>query len=213
MSGPAVTPVFLVDDHPMVREGLAHLLRASGFVVAGEAGTSQETLAHPGLALAPLVIVDLSLGDESGVELIKRLRLRGLFVLVYSMYEGAHVIRRALDAGAGGYVTKREAAQSLVEAVQAVRSGSRYLSARAEAALHEQVPCAGLSGQQRQLYRLLGQGLSNEQIAAHLGISVRTLESYCARIMDKLGVQGIKELRRQAIRNAAASDPGAGVNV
>ena len=206
MSVPAVPRLFLVDDHPLVRAGLAHLLQASGFVVAGEAGSSAETLAHPALATKPLVIVDLSLGDETGVDLIKCLRLRGLSVLVYSMHEGAQVIRNALEAGAGGYVTKREAAQSLAEAIRAVGAGSRYLSPRAAAAIEEPTPLDGLSGQQRQLYRLLGQGCANEEIARQLNISVRTLESYCARMIDKLGLQGVKELRQQAIRDARATE-------
>ena len=206
MSVPDTPAIFLVDDHPLVRAGLAHLLQASGFAVAGEAATSSETLSHPALATKPLVLVDLSLGDESGVDLIKRLRLRGVSVLVYSMHEGAQMIRGALDAGAGGYVTKREAAQSLAEALRAVAAGSRYLSPRAAAVLHEPSPLEGLSGQQRQLYRLLGQGCANEEIARQLNISVRTLESYCARVIDKLGVQGVKELRQQAIRDARATE-------
>jgi len=206
MSAPATPQLFLVDDHPLVRAGLAHLLQASGFTVSGEAGTASETLSHPALAMNPLVIVDLSLGDESGVDLIKRLRLRGLSVLVYSMHEGAHMIRNALDAGAGGYVTKREAAHSLAEAIRAVGAGSRYLSPRAAAAVQESTPLDGLSGQQRQLYRLLGQGCTNEEIARQLNISMRTLESYYVRVIDKLGAQGVKELRQQAIRDARATE-------
>jgi len=146
------------------------------------------------------------LGDESGIDLIKHLRLRGLLVLVYSMHEGPHMIRNALEAGAGGYVTKREAAHSLAEAIRAVSTGSRYLSPRAAAACHEANPLDGLSGQQRQLYRLLGQGCSNEEIARQLNISVRTLESYYVRVIDKLGVKGVKELRQQAIRDIRTTE-------
>ena len=206
MSLPDTPKLFLVDDHPLVRAGLAHLLQASGFAVAGEAATSSETLSHPALATSPLVIVDLALGDESGIDLIKHLRLRGLLVLVYSMHEGPHMIRNALEAGAGGYVTKREAAHSLAEAIRAVSTGSRYLSPRAAAACHEANPLDGLSGQQRQLYRLLGQGCSNEEIARQLNISVRTLESYYVRVIDKLGVKGVKELRQQAIRDIRTTE-------
>ena len=205
--------IFLVDDHPLVRAALAHLLAGAGFDPVGQAGGVQEALVHPALAASGLVVVDLALGDESGIELIKQLRARGLAVLVYSMHEGSNVIRRALNAGAGGYVTKREAAESLVAAIQAVRAGGRYLSPRVKAALRELTPVDALSGQQQQIYRLLGQGLSNEETARQLGISVRTLESYCARILDKLGLQGIKDLRRQAIRDAASSKPGAGADV
>ena len=213
MSESEAPRIFLVDDHPLVRTALAQLLAGAGFAPDGQAGSSAEALAHPALASSRLAVVDLALGEESGLDLIRKLRERGMAVLVYSMHESSTVIRRALAAGAGGYVTKREAAESLAAAIRAVLAGSRYLSPRAEAALQELTPLDGLSGQQQQIYRLLGQGASNEDIARQLGISVRTLESYCARILDKLGVQGIKDLRRQAIRDAGSSKPGAGADV
>ena len=209
MSGPDQPRLFLVDDHPLVRTALAQLLAGAGFDPAGQAGTSAEAVAHPALAASHLAVVDLALGEAGGIDLIRKLRARGQAVLVYSMHEESHVIRRALEAGAGGYVTKREAAESLATAIRAVLAGARYLSPRAEAALQELTPVDGLSGQQQQIYRLLGQGAANEDIARQLGISVRTLESYCVRIMDKLGTQGIKELRRRAIRAAVASGSGA----
>jgi DNA-binding NarL/FixJ family response regulator len=203
MSAEQKTSVFLVDDHPMVRAGLAQLLQSSGFTVLGEAGSGPETLAHPALSERPLVIVDLSLGEDSGIELIRRLCRLGIAVLVYSMHEGAQAIRHALEAGAGGYATKRDAAESLIDAVHTVHAGSRYLSPRAHAALQRASPVDAMSDRQREIFRLMGRGCSNEEIARHLGISVRTLESYCVRIMDKLGVQGTKELRQLAIREAA----------
>lgn len=205
--------IFLVDDHPLVRAALAQLLAGAGFALAGQAGSPSEALAHLALTASRLVVVDLALGEESGIGLIKELRVRGLAVLVYSMHEGSNVIQRALDAGAGGYVTKREAAESLVAGIRAVLGGARYLSPRAEAALREISPLDSLSGQQLQIYRLLGQGLSNEDIARQVGISVRTLESYCTRILDKLGVPGVKELRRQAICDAGVSGPGVGIDL
>ena len=152
----------------------------------------------------PLVIVDLSLGEESGVDLIGSLCRRGLAVLVYSMHEGAQAIRHALDAGAGGYVTKRDVAESLIEAVRALAAGASYRSPRVVAALQKARPREALSSQQREVFRLLGQGCANEDIAQRMDISVRTLESYCARIVDKLGLQGTKELRHLAIRDAGA---------
>ena len=209
MSETEAPRIFLVDDHPLVRAALAQLLAGAGFKPDGQAGDSAEALAHPALAASQLVVVDLALGEKSGIDLIKNLRARGLAVLVYSMHEGSTMIRRALEAGASGYVTKREAAESLAVAIRAVLAGTRYLSPRAEAALRESSSLDVLSGQQQQIYRLLGQGTSNEDIARQLGISVRTLESYCARILDKLGVQGIKDLRRQAIRDALGSGAGA----
>lgn len=208
MRDPERPRLFLVDDHPLVRSALEQLLAGAGFAPVGQASTPAEALAHPALAASRLAVVDLALGEENGFDLIRKLRARGLEVLVYSMHEGPNAIRRALDAGAGGYVTKREAAESLAVALRAVLAGTRYLSPRAEAALRELTPLDGLSGQQQQIFRLLGRGESNEAIARQLGISVRTLESYCARILDKLGLPGIKELRRRAIRDAVG--PGAG---
>ena len=136
------------------------------------------------------------------------LREQGLMVLAYSMHEGSNVIRRALEAGANGYVTKREPAQALLDAIAAVLAGQRHLSPRAAAVLKELSPLDALSGQQQQIYRHLGQGISNEGIAQRMNISVRTLESYFVRILDKLGLPGVKELRRQAIRDAVGTEPG-----
>lgn len=202
--------IFLVDDHPLVRSALAHLLAGAGYELAGQAGSCPETLAHPGLADSRLAVVDLALGEESGLELVKKLSSQGRSVLVYSMHEGSNVIRQALDAGAGGYVTKRESAQALLDGIRTVLAGGRYLSPRVQEIIKELEPLDGLSGQQQQIYRLFGRGLANEEIARQLGISVRTLESYCARIMDKLRLDGMKELRRQAIRDAGGSRPGTG---
>lgn len=201
--------IFLVDDHPLVRAALAQLLAGAGHALAGQAGSRSETLAHPGLAACRLVVVDLALGEESGIGLIQKLREQGRAVLVYSMHEGSNVIRRALDAGAAGYVTKREPAQALLDGIQAVLAGGRYLSPRVQEVFKDLGPRDVLSGQQQQIYRLFGRGLANEEIARQLDISVRTLESYCARIMDKLGLDGMKELRQQAIRDAGASGSGA----
>lgn len=202
------TGIFIVDDHPLVRSALEQLLTGAGYMLAGQAGNGPETLAHPALAASRLAVVDLALGDESGMDLIRRLREQGLMVLAYSMHEGSNVIRRALEAGANGYVTKREPAQALLDAIAAVLAGQRHLSPRAAAVLKELSPLDALSGQQQQIYRHLGQGISNEGIAQRMNISVRTLESYFVRILDKLGLPGVKELRRQAIRDAVGTEPG-----
>ena len=203
--------IFLVDDHPLVRAALMRLLEDAGFTVTGQAGKGTEALAHPGLSFSRLALVDLSLGEESGVDLIRRLRESGLLVLAYSMHEGSNVVRRTLEAGADGYVTKRESAEELLEAIADVLAGRRHLSPRVAAVLKEPGPLETLSGQQRQIYHLLGQGFSNEKIAQQLGISGRTLESYFVRILDKLSEPGVKELRRRAIGDAVGSDPGADI--
>ena len=145
--------VFLVDDHPLVRQGLASLLTQAGFTVSGEADSAQAMLAHPGLASAQVLILDLTLGQSSGLALIPALCRRGLRVVVYSLNEDAPSLRRALVAGAAGYVTKTEAAQSLIEAIRMVLAGGSYLSPRAADALDP-----NLSQRQQQSYDRLGLG-------------------------------------------------------
>lgn len=202
--------VFLVDDHPLVRQGLTAVLAQAGFTVCGEAGNGSETLHHPQLASADVAILDLALGEENGVDLIAALRERGIRVLVYTMYEEPSRVTGALAAGAGGYVTKREVGQYLVEAVHEVLAGKLYVSPRAASGLANQaakrcVDDVSLSEQQRHVYRLLGEGASADEIAAELQLSPRTVESYCARMIEKLGLTGMKELRRQAIADRLSS--------
>lgn len=195
----ARSTVFLVDDHPLVRQGLSLLLSQSGFVVSGEADSREATLAHPALGTTQVVVLDLTLDHATGLDLIPVLCRRGLRVVVYSMHEDPVLVQRALAAGAMGYVTKREAAQSLPAAVRTVVSGGTSISPRAAAALAQHAAAPELSRQQQQLFELLGQGCTTEEIAARLHVSPRTVETYCTRLMDKLGVNGMKELRRQAI--------------
>ncbi|HPM81124.1 MAG TPA: response regulator transcription factor [Candidatus Anammoximicrobium sp.] len=201
---PPARHVFLVDDHPLVRQGLAAVLSQAGFAVCGEANNGTETLQHAQLASADLAIVDLALGEENGADLIAALRARGIRVLVYTMHEEPSRVTGALAAGAAGYVTKREVAQYLVEAVREVLAGELYVSPRAAAGLAKRaanraMDDASLSEQQRHVYRLLGEGASTGEIAEQLHVSPRTVESYCARMIEKLGLAGMKELRRQAI--------------
>lgn len=191
--------VFLVDDHPMVREGLALMLERRGFTVCGDAESAQAALDHPGLAAASVVVLDISLEQTSGLDVLPLLCQRGKRVVVYSMHEDPVIVKRALAAGATGYVTKREAAPSLADAVAAAGAGQTLVSPRATAALAPPPPGPGLSRQQQQVYDLLGQGWDTDAIASRLELSPRTVEGYCARLVDKLGVDGMKELRRRAI--------------
>lgn len=191
--------VFLVDDHPLVRQGLALILEQGGFTVAGEADSVEGTRAHPGLAAAQVAILDLSLDQANGLDLIPDLCQRGVHVVVYSMHEDAAIVRRALTAGAKGYITKRETAQALVPAIRAVLDGGEYVSPRATTVLAQHATDPDLSPQQEQLYDLLGQGCDAHEIATRLHVSPRTVETYCTRLMDKLGLAGMKELRQHAI--------------
>lgn len=196
----------------MVRQGLAAVLTQAGLMVCGEASDCCETLQLPQLASADLAIVDLALGEDNGLDLITALRNRGVHVLVYSMHEETSQVTAALAAGAGGYVTKREVALHLVEAVCEVLAGRLYISPRAAASLVQTVTSRNpdmleLSEQQRQVYYLLGEGFSTAEIAAELHISPRTVESYCARIIEKRGLTGMHQLRREAIAERAMRSP------
>ena len=199
--------IFLADDHPAVREGLTLRLLQEGFVVCGEAENRATLLAGIDDSRADIALLDLTLCEESGLDLIADLCARAIPVLVYSMHEDAETVRRALQRGAGGYVAKRETSAVLVDGVRRTLAGERYLSPRIAAALdaaleHEPAPgqAALLSERERQTLTLLAQGNANTEIADALGVGVRTVESYCARILVKLDLDGMKTLRKYAIR-------------
>lgn len=198
--------VLLVDDHPAIRHGLALLLAPEGMHVCATAAGRADALARVEECQANLAIVDLSLEGEDGFALITDLRQRGVRVLVYSMHDDARRVSTAVAAGAVGYVTKRESQGVLVEAIREVAAGRDCLSPRAAAALATSLPAtpiddplARLSAQEREVYEMLTRGETSPDIAVAMGIGVRTVDSYCARILVKLGLTGMKELRRHAI--------------
>jgi DNA-binding NarL/FixJ family response regulator len=198
--------VLIVDDHPTICQGLALLLQSEGIEACAEANARAEALARLEEHRPDLAIVDLCLGDEDGTLLIADFHRRGLPSLAYSMYEDGRHVQAAFAAGALGYVTKREIRGVLVQAIREVAAGRRFISPRAAVALADQVaevPAddvqAELSKQERQVYHLLGQGEGTTEIAGAMGISTRTVESYYARMLLKLGLVGMRELRRHAI--------------
>lgn len=200
--------IFLIDDHPAVRKGLKLLLTQESHLVCGEAGSTAEALALINQAGADIAFLDLSLGDESGLDLIPALDALGVGVLVYSMHEDGDTIRKARCAGALGYVSKREPEDILLVAVTELLAGGVYLSPRiAQALLVSPVAiplprqAVLLSEREQQLLTMLGQGDGLQDMAAAFGISVRTVETYCSRIITKLELEGMKELRRFAIKN------------
>ena len=194
--------ILVVDDHPAVRHGLALLLAPEGIEVCAQAANHCEALVcaeehHPDLA-----IVDLSLESEDGTALVVALRRRAIPVLVYSMHQDARHVRGALDAGALGYVTKREFDGALIDAIREVAGGRPFVSPIAAAGLTESAAdddMTMLSTQEREVYRLMGRGEGTAEIASELDISAHTVESYYARIRDKLGLNNMHRLRRHAI--------------
>lgn len=200
--------VLLVDDHPAVRQGLGVLLEPEGIIVCAEADGRAEALAACRQHRPDVVLVDLSLGDEDGATLLTELRDLGLFPIVYSMHEDGGHVKRAFAAGALGYVTKREVHRVLVQAIFEVAAGRRFVSPRAalgmaDQAVDDQNPkgLSELSRQEQEVYRLLGIGETTKGIASAMKISTRTVESYFDRILVKLNLAGMHELRRRAINH------------
>ncbi len=212
MSGDAPPPIrlFMVDDHPAVRQGLRLLLEQEGIVICGEAGDTDAALEQIPAASPDLVMVDLSLGKESGLTLLRTLTslVSGVPLLVYSMHEDAFHIEQAFSAGASGYVTKREISSVLTFAIGESLAGRRYASPRAKSVLEAMPPHARgaepLSHRELQVYKFLGEGYTTAAIAEDLGVSRRTVDSYYARIQEKLGAHGMEELRRRAAAARAA---------
>lgn len=198
--------VFLVDDHPAVREGLSLLLANKGLVVCGEAGCREDALQLIGTVAADIVLVDLSLGKESGIDLIAALKKCGAKTLAYSMHDDGERVEAALAAGASGYVTKREVAATLLEAIRNILAGGCYLSPIAEAARQQTAPdewrvvVERLSGRELDVFRRMGEGYSTADLASHFDISPSTVETYYARIMEKLDLSRAKEIRLKAIK-------------
>lgn len=200
--------IFLIDDHPAVRQGLNLLLSQDSHIVCGEAGSSGETFAQIGSTGADMALLDLSLGGESGLEVIPGLRELGIAVLIYSMHEDADTISKAFAAGADGYVTKRETADVLLAAVSDVLAGRRHISGVVAQSLANKALLSPearrkttLSEREVEIVAMLGQGESNAEIAAAINISVRTVETYFSRIIDKLELDGMKALRRYAMNS------------
>jgi DNA-binding NarL/FixJ family response regulator len=205
--------VFLVDDHPLVREWLTNLINQQpDLTVCGEAESApQATRAiaalHPAVA-----IVDIALKDSSGIELIKSLKQScpDVAILVLSMHEESHYAERALRAGAKGYIMKRETTKKVVAGIRHVLEGKIYVSeAVAESlaaqfvagkTLAEGSPVQQLSDRELEVFELLGEGRGTRQIAEALRVSVKTVQAYCARIKEKLNLASATELLREAVR-------------
>jgi len=205
--------VFLVDDHPLVREWLTNLIHQQpDLKVCGEAETGPHALQSI-LTLKPNVaIVDISLKDGSGIDLIKDLKQAcpQVKVLVLSMHEESHYAERALRAGARGYIMKRETTKKVVAAIRQVLEGQLYVGETLAATLAARYvsgsvpppasPVELLSDRELTVFEMLGEGRGTRQIAESLGVSIKTVQVYCARIKEKLGLASATELLREAVR-------------
>ena len=204
--------VFLVDDHPLVREWLASMVALeSDLEVCGQAEDAAAALAAVSLAKPDVMVVDLSLPRGSGLELIKDIRAQfsGVRLLVLSMHDEVSVAERAFRAGAHGYAVKREAGPRIIDGIRAVLVGKVYASPSLTAQLGGRLfgntargtgaPEDLLSDRELEVFRLRGKGRSAKEIADQLGVSVKTVGSYDARIKEKMGYGDAGELMREAV--------------
>lgn len=198
--------ILLVDDHPMVREGLrARLSRVANLQVVGEAGDAAQALRCLTELQPQVVLQDVGLRDGNGIELVQAmLALQpGLCVLMFSMYDNPEYVQRALQAGARGYVLKETPAEEVVAAIEAVVAGGTFLSPAVSRQLfHQQAVRPMLTPRESQILSALGRGESSKQIAKSLALSVRTVETHRQSIKRKLGIEGQAELIKYAVEHA-----------
>ncbi|MGC9336368.1 MAG: response regulator [Anaerolineae bacterium] len=203
--------VLVADDHAVVRQGLKQILGDTPeMLVAGEAATGQEVLDRVRAETWDVIVLDISMPDRSGLDILKQLRSERpkLPVLVLSMYSEDQYARRVLSAGASGYLTKDSAPDELVKAIRKVVSGGRYVSAfLAEKLAFEigadsnKLPHETLSDREFQVLRLIAAGNSVTEIAAELYLSPKTVSTYRARLLQKMNLGTNAELIHYAIQN------------
>ena len=207
------TRILLVDDHPIVRDGLADAINQEpGMAVCAVAEDRHEALRAAEVARPELMVIDLMLKSSSGLELIKDVHARWprLPILVVSMQDEHRYAERALRAGARGYITKQQATRNILVAIRKVLSGEIYLSEKvansvlARLAANPQATCDSitdtLTDRELQVFELTGTGLSTREVAERLHLDVKTVETYRARIKEKLELKDGSELLQVAIR-------------
>jgi two-component system response regulator NreC len=202
------TRVFLADDHALIRQGLKALLEKQGFQIVSEASNGQETIRSVEKTQPDVAIIDISMPILNGVDAARELRKSSpkVKVILLTQHDEDQYVTESLRAGVRGYVLKSQAAEDLVHAIQEVSRGSVYLSPSisrtvVDAYLSKMYVSADpLSGRERQVLQLVGEGKSTKEVAVHLGISIKTAESHRARLMKKLDVHETASLVRYAIR-------------
>jgi len=215
------TKIVIVDDHPIVRQGLAELINHEGdLVVCGQAEDAHQAMKAIKELKPDMVIVDISLKETSGMELIKDIKARypNLAVLALSMHDESLYAERSLRAGAKGYIMKAEATENVVTAIRKVLCGQIYVSDRMAAKLiHKLVggktevgasAIDRLSDRELEVFRLIGQGYGTRQIGEKLHLSVKTIETYRAHIKEKLNLADAGELLQYAIRWVTSQNKG-----
>jgi len=210
-AAPAKKRVIIVDDHPMMREGLAQLLNAQpDFVVCGEAGDASLGLDQIKATRPDLVLADITLPGRNGIEFIKDIQALApeTSVLVLSMHDESLYAERVLRAGGRGYIMKQEGGKKILEAMRQVISGKIYLSAKMSAQILEvfsgrrgpDSKVETLSDREFEIYQLIGQGMDTKDMARQLNLSPKTIDVHRANIKAKLKLASMSELIRHAVR-------------
>ena len=206
--------VFVVDDHPLLRQGLALMIdREPDLMVCGEAEEAQAALKEIAARKPDILIVDISLKGPDGIDLLKNLRALypDLPVLILSMHDESIYAERALRARANGYIMKQEATEKVLVAIRRILAGDIYLSEKmANKLLHqyvsgsarnEQSRLSALSDRELEVFRQIGEGRSTREIAENLHLSIKTVETYQAHIKEKLSLRTGRELVQHAIQS------------
>lgn len=205
--------IFIVDDHAILREGLGALLnQSSDLQVCGEAANAEEALERIDAAAPDLTVVDISLPGSGGLELIKTLKTRhpGLLILVLSMHDEMIYAERSIRAGARGYIMKAQAMSEVQTAIRQVLGGELYLSRKlsselVQAALKSEAPRSDspverLSDRELEVFRMIGRWQGASDIARQLNLSIKTIETYQAKLKEKLGLKDSNQLLQYALR-------------
>jgi len=204
--------VLLVDDHPIVRQGLALLIdREADLVVCGEADGAHSAFQAIAALQPDIVVLDISLSGPDGLDVLKEVRMKtaSLPVLILSMHDESVYAERAMRAGANGYIMKQEATEKVLVAIRRILQGDVYLSDRLTNTMLQQYvrgassakksPLVNLTDRELEVFRLIGEGHGTRQIADELHLSVKTIESYQAHIKEKLSLRNARELLQHAI--------------
>jgi DNA-binding NarL/FixJ family response regulator len=205
---PAPMRVLIVDDHPMVREGVRSMLEPAGVQIAGEAGTGEDALRMAAALEPDVVLLDLELPDLDGLAVLRRLKAfeRPMAVLVVTMHDDPALVRRAVEGGAAGYVLKGVGRGELLSALEAVRhGGSVFDPSLLRATLSEPKAGEALTSAEQEMLRLVAQGLTNREIGKRLHWSVGTVKKYLQRTLDKLGASDRTQAAVEAVKRGLLS--------
>ena len=207
------TRVFIVDDHPLLRKGLGELINQQmDMIICGEAEDAPEAMKAICQINPDLVIVDISLKSQNGIELIKNIKAinPSIQILVLSMHDESIYALRVLKAGAKAYVMKQEVVDKVMEAIRRIRAGKVFVSERVAAQMLSQVvdgndpsrnsPVDALSDRELEIVTMIGNGTPTREIAKRLSISIKTVESHRAHIKDKLSLTNATQLVQWCVR-------------